>query len=141
MATYNKFESFVGHLAQGVHQLHAAGHTCNYYLTNNTPSASADSVLADLAGITEENGYAPADAQNDASEASGTLTFTTEDKVWTGTTSDPAFGPFRYVVLYNDTPTSPEDPLISWWDYGSSISVNSGETFTADAGASTFTLT
>jgi hypothetical protein len=38
----------------------------------------------------------------------------------------------RLLVLYNDTPTSPADPLIGWWDYGSSISVNDGETFTVD---------
>jgi hypothetical protein len=35
-------------------------------------------------------------------------------------------------VLYNDTPTSPADPLIGWWDYGSSQAVAAGETFTVD---------
>ena len=35
-------------------------------------------------------------------------------------------------MLYNDTPTAPADPLIGWWDYGSSITLASGETFTVD---------
>jgi hypothetical protein len=42
--------------------------------------------------------------------------------------------------MYNDTPTSPADPLIGWWDYGSSITVNNGESFTVDFGASVATL-
>jgi hypothetical protein len=35
-------------------------------------------------------------------------------------------------VLYNDTPTSPADPLVGWWDYGSSITLLDTETFTVD---------
>ena len=58
---------------------------------------------------------------------------TAVDVVWTASGS---MGPFRYVVAYNDTPTSPADPLIEYWDYGSSITLASGETFTADFGAS-----
>jgi hypothetical protein len=46
---------------------------------------------------------------------------------------------FRYVDLYNDTPTSPADPLIAWWDYGSDVTLASGETFTIDYTTSTFT--
>jgi len=130
MATYNKFQDFVEQLGKGIHQLHAAGHMLMLYLTNNAPDAALDAVKADLAGITEQNGYAAADAQNDYTEAGGTGTLTCVDKVWTA--SGGSFGPFRYVVLYNDTPTSPADPLIAWWDYGSAITVNVGETFTVD---------
>jgi hypothetical protein len=56
------------------------------------------------------------------------------------TASGGSFGPFRYAVVYNDTPTSPADPLVCWWDYGSSISCNDGEKFTVDFGASVFTI-
>jgi hypothetical protein len=139
MASYNKFQDFVEQLGKGVHQLHAAGHTLKVYLSNTTPSASADAVKADLAGITEENGYAPEDAQNDYTETGGTATLTCVDIVFTATGG--SFGPLQYAVLYNDTPTSPADPLIAWWDYGSAVTVQDGETFTVDFGASTFTLT
>ena len=46
------------------------------------------------------------------------------DVTWTA--AGGSFGPLRYIPLYNDTPTSPLDPLISWWDYGSSITINDG---------------
>ena len=116
MADFNKFQQFAEDLGKGVHQLHAAGHTLKVYLTNNSPSAADDAVKADLAGITEENGYAAADIQNDYTETSGTGTLTGVDVEWT---ASGAVGPFRYAVLYNDTPSSSADPLIGWWDYGS----------------------
>ena len=43
-----------------------------------------------------------------------------------------AVGPFRYAVLYNDTPSSPLKPVIAFADYGSAITINAGETFTVD---------
>ena len=138
MASYNKFHSFVGDLGEGVHSLQAAGDTLNAYLTNATPDAAADSVKADLAEITNENGYAgPVDIQNDYSETGGTGTLTAVDI--TITASGGTVGPFRYVVIYNDTATG--DPLVCWWDYGSSITLQDGESFDIDFGASVFTLT
>ena len=137
MAAFNKFNHFVLALGQGLHHLHAAGDTLNLYLTNNAPDADLDSNKADLAGITEENGYAAADAINDYAEAAGVGTLTCTDKVWTA--AGGSFGPFRYVVLYNDTHAS--DALIGWWDYGSAITVLTGETFTVDFGASVLTIT
>jgi hypothetical protein len=139
MAAFNKFQDFVEQLAKGVHQLHAAGHTLKVFLTNEAPLA-ADTVKGDMVEITAQNGY-PAggsDIQNDLSEAGGTGTVTAQDVVFTA--SGGSFGPFRYAVIFNDTPTSPADPLVGWYDYGSSITVNDGETFTVDFGASFFTL-
>lgn len=142
MAAYNKFNQFVEDLGDGVHHFKTAGDLFKVYLSNATPSASLDLVKTDLAEITAQNGYPSggSDIQNDASETSGTLTVTAVDVVWTGTTTDPAFGPFQYVALYNDTSSSPLDPLVAWWDYGSAISINNGETFTVDFGASLLTI-
>jgi hypothetical protein len=138
MATYNKFEAFSEHLAEKVHDLNAD--TLKVYATNATPDAAADAVKADLAEITAQNGYPSGgtDVQNATSRTGGTTSVTGVDVTWTA--SGGTFGPFRYVPLYNDTPTSPADPLVGWWDYGSSITPADGESFTVDFGASMFTI-
>jgi hypothetical protein len=139
-ATFVKFYDFVEQLGKGVHQLHAAGHTCKVYLTNNAPSQADDAVKGDLAGITEEHGYAAADIQQDISEASGLLTMTAVDVVFTA--SGGSFGPFRYAVIYNDSIDEEGyvDPLIAYFDYGVSITVASGESFTVDFGDAWMTI-
>ena len=138
MATYNKFQAFAGDIGKGIHDLQAAGHTLKAYLTNAVPDAALDAVKADLAEIAAGNGYTAGgeDIQNDFSEAGGTGTLTGVDFVITA--SGGTIGPFRYVVLYNDTAVG--DPLIAWWDYGSAVTLNDAETFTVDFGASILTI-
>ncbi len=135
MATYNKFEGFVGYL--GLAAVNCNTDTFKAYLSNAAPSASADDVKTDLAEITNQNGYtAPVDMQNTYSEAAGTGTCASTDI--TITASGGSFGPFQYVAHYDDTHAS--DILIQWYDYGSALTVNSGESFTIDYGASFFTV-
>ncbi len=139
MAVYNKFETFVGDLGAAIHDLRAAGHTLEVYLTNAAPSASLDSVKADLAEIATGFGYTgPVDIANDYTEAAGTGTLTGVDVVITA--AGGSIGPFQYVVLQNTTPTSPLDPLIAWWDNGSAVTLADGESFTIDFGASVATI-
>lgn len=126
MASFNKFEVFTTDLCTKVHNLNSD--TLSVYLSNATPSASGDSVKTDLAEISIANGYTgPVDTQNTGSGSAGTYTVSGTKVVITASGS---VGPFQYVVLYNDTPTSPADPLIGWWDYGSAVTLASGETFT-----------
>jgi len=115
MAAYNKFQDFVEQLALGKHDLNA--HVLKCYLSNTVPDAAADAVKADLAEIAAGNGYTAGgeDSQNTLAEAGGTATLTGTKIVWTA--SGGSMATFRYVVLYNDTQTSPVDPLISWWDF------------------------
>jgi hypothetical protein len=138
MATFVKFEAFSEHLAEKVHDLNAD--TLRVYLSNTAPNVATHAVKADLAEIAGGNGYTAggADTLNATSRSGGTTNITGTDIVWTATG---AVGPFRYAVLYNDTPASGVvDPLIGYWDYGSSISLANGETFTVDFGASIFTV-
>ncbi len=136
MATQVFFQDFFEQLGKGVHHLHAAGDTLRVYLTNDTPSVSADAVKADLAGITVQNGYTEADIQNDLTESGGVATLTCVDVEFTATTG--GFGPWRYAVLFNDTATNKN--LISYLDYGTSQSTPAGEKVTIDFGASVITL-
>lgn len=133
MATYNKFQQFVEDLCKKVHDLH--NDTLKVYLTNATPSASADAVKADLAEISAGAGYTAGgtDIQNSVSESAGTATVAANDVTWTASAG--TIGPFRYAAVYNDTPTSPADPLVNWWDYGSELTLADGESFTVDFGS------
>ena len=136
MATYQKFEGFVGYL--GLANITLNTDTINGYLTNNTPSVSADDVIADLAELATGNGYTgPQDSTNTYAEATGTATLVCVD--WTVTATG-SLGPFQWVVHYDDTPTSPLDPLMCFHDYGSAVTLASGESFTCDYGASLLTI-
>lgn len=138
MATFNKFNSFVEDVAEKVHNLGAD--TLKVMLTNSAPSAS-NTVKANLTEISAGNGYTAGGSAvtiTGSSQTSGTYSLVGTDLVFTA--SGGTIGPFRYAVLYNDTPTSPADPLIGWWDYGSSLTLASGETFTVDFGSSILTL-
>jgi hypothetical protein len=130
MATFNKFQSFAEALAEKVHNL--GSDTLKVMLTNTAP-VNTNTVKADLTEITAANGYTAggtAPAISSSAQTSGTYKLVLADVVFTA--SGGSIGPFRYVVLYNDTPTSPADPLIGWYDYGSSITLASGESFTVD---------
>ena len=124
MASFNKFENFVEDLAEKVHNL--TSDQLEIYLALAAPSASADAVKADLAEIATGSGYTgPIDTQNAGSETGGTYTLTGVSL--TITASGGAIAQFRYIVLQNTTPTSPLDPLIGWWDYGSALDLADGE--------------
>ena len=128
MATYNKFNSWVEYLCCAADMFGTAGSTADTlaaYLSNATPSASADTVKADLAEITNQNGYtAPVALANVGTRSSGTLTVTATSFT---VTASGAVGPFQYVAVMNDTLAS--DPLVCWFDYGSAVTLANGETF------------
>ena len=138
--TYNKFNSFVFELGKGTHKLAAANDQTECYLSNATPSASLDNVKADLVEIATGNGYTgPQDVANDYTQSGATSNLTGTDI--TITASGGSIGPFQYVVHQNTTPTSPLDPLINWWDYGTALTLNDGESFKIDFGATIFGIT
>lgn len=110
-------------------------------LTNTVPLAT-NAVKADLTEISAGNGYSAggtAPSITSSAQTSGTYKLVLADIVFTA--SGGSIGPLRYAVLWDDTPTSPADPLIGWWDYGSSITLLTGETLTIDLDGSAGTLT
>jgi hypothetical protein len=137
MASFNKFQDFVKQVGKGVHQLHAAGHTLKVYLTNQLPVAT-DTIKGNNPGITEQNGYTPADIQNDWTESGGTGTLTGVDVEWTAGAG--GFGPFQYAVIYNEIGSPLVNPLVCWWAYTSSISCAVGEKFKVDFASSILTI-
>ncbi len=138
MADLILVEAFGEHLSEKVHDLNAD--TLKAYLSNTTPSASLDAVKADLPEISAGNGYTAGgvDIQNATSRTGGTTSITAVDQ--TITAAGGPIGPFRYVPVYNDTPTSPADPIIGYLDYGSQITLADGEDFLLDFGSALLTV-
>jgi hypothetical protein len=142
MAAYNKFNQFVEDLAKKVHNLDTD--TLKIMLVNSPAPIATNAVKANLTEITAQNGY-PAGGStavfSSGAQTSGTFKLIVADVTFTA--SGGSFGPFQYAVLYNDTPTSPADPLIAWWDYGTSITVTNGNSFSVDLDqvGGVFTLT
>ncbi len=128
MATYNKINDFTEQLMKGVHVWQT--HTFRVALSNSAITAGT-TILGEVTQITQQNGYTTGGyptSINALFETTGTTTVQAAQVVYTA--SGGTIGPFRYVVLYNDSATSPVDALVAWWDYGSSISLLDGETFT-----------
>ena len=124
MASYNKFNSFVENLAEKVHNL--GSDQLKVALTNSAPVAS-NTVLTNITEISYTNLSTRNITTSASSQTSGTYKLVLTDLVLT---ASGAVGPFRYVVIYNDTATN--DELIAWFDYGSSISLANTDTFTLD---------
>lgn len=124
MATFTKFNPFVEALAEKVHNL--GSDQLAVALTNTAPSSS-NSVLADITQISYTNLSSRNITTTSSTQTSGTYKLALQDLVLTASGS---VGPFRYVVIYNDTAAS--DNLVAYYDYGSSLTLSSGETFTID---------
>jgi hypothetical protein len=143
MASFVKLNGFVEHLAEGVHNL--GSNQLVIALSNTAPGsegtpptgATTACVLANVTQISYTNLTSRNVTTSSSSQASGTYALVLTDLVLTASGT---VGPFQYVYLYNDTPTSPADPLIGYWDYGSALTLANGETFTVDFGANVLTV-
>lgn len=136
MASFNKFNIFTYDALAKKHDFTAD--TFKVALSNTAPT-SANAVLADITQISAGNGYTAGGTATSMSlsTSSGTAKATGTDVVFTA--SGGSIGPARYAVLYNDTAAS--DPLVGWWDYGSSITMAATETLTVDFSAANGILT
>lgn len=132
MATYTKFNSFVEALAEKVHNLGAD--TLTVALTNSAPAAT-NTVLANITEISYTNCSSRTVTVSSSSQTSGTYSLVVTDLTLTASGT---VGPFRYIVIYNNTASN--DELIAWYDYGSEVTLNDTDTFTIDFGATLFTL-
>lgn len=125
MAVFNKFDSFVEAVAEKLHDLGAD--QLVIALTNSAPIAT-NTQLSNITQITYTNLSTRNLTRTSSSQTSGLYKLVIADTTLTSTGG--STGPFRYVVIYNDTAAN--DLLIGWYDYGTSLTLNSGESLAVD---------
>jgi len=126
MASYTKFQIYVEDVNHGVHDL--SSDQLVVALTNSAPTVATDGQLSDITEISYVNCSSRNVTTSASSQASGTYKLVCDDL--TLTASGGSVGPFRYIVLYNDDAAN--DELIAYWDYGSNLTLNNGESLLLD---------
>jgi len=134
MATFSKINSFVEALAEKKINLSGAGLTI---ALTNTAHTSTWTKLSELTEVAYTNLSSRVLTVSASAQTAGTYKLTLADLVLTSTGG--TTGAFRYVYIYDDTAT--DDDLICYYDYGSSITLQDGDTFTIDFDGSNGVLT
>jgi hypothetical protein len=127
MAAFNKFIQFVADVFNGVHNFGSDQFRVMY--TNVAPVAT-NSVKANLTEIAAGNGYPNGGsivAITSSTQTGGAYAAAMGTDV-TVTAAGGTIGPLRYAVVYNDTAAG--DPLVGFFDYGSSVTLQIGESIT-----------
>lgn len=129
MASFVKFYSFVEALAEKKHDLGAD--TLKVALSNVAP-ALTNSQLSNITEISYTNCSDRTLITTSSSQSGGIYNLVLTDL--TLTASAGSVGPFRYIVIFNETSTN--DLLIGYSDYGQSITLADGEYILIDFNAS-----
>lgn len=137
MATFNKVNDFV---LNAVHNMDLASDQVVVALSNTAPASESpnpatdgNGILANVTQVSYGNLSSRSVTTSSSTQTSGTYKLVLADI--TLTSSGGSTGPFRYVYIYDDTVTSPADPLIGYYDYGSSLTLNDGDSLTVDFSA------
>lgn len=137
MANLVVFHEFKRYL--GEQEVQLGTHTFKAALTNTAPTQGTDDTFSDITEIAAGNGYTAGGVTlagvsfAETGAGTGVWRFTANDFSWTA--SGGAIATFRYVVVYDDSSTTPDDILVGYWDTGAAQSITDGNTFTGDIGA------
>lgn len=129
MAAFQKFNQFVEDKNHGVHNFSVDQLTVALCAAASAP-VSTDTVLLSLTEVAYTNLSTRNITLTSSAQTAGVYKLTLNDLVLTAT-GGPSSA-FQYIVIYNDTPTAPADPLVGFYDYGSEITLADGETLTID---------
>lgn len=139
MATFQVVDEFVNNLGGGggTGFIDFGADTFKAALTNSAPTKAGSNLLSGITQIGGTGGYAVVTLTGTAltETGAGTGIWEFDSAAFSWTASGAAFDAFRYVVIYDDTPTSPADPLLGYIDYGSTVNLADGATFTVTPGS------
>ena len=139
MPAANKFNLTVQAFVNGGNLNLAVSNDVSKLMLTNTVPVATNNLYSDISGneLASGAGYTTGGATITTASANSsgtqTVTATIANPTWTATGN---MGPFRYVVHYDST----TGQLLAWWDYGSSITLTSGQTFTFTAASGLMTV-
>lgn len=137
MATFQFFDEFKRYSMDGTIDLDT--HAFRAVLSNTGPNLGTNTVKADITEIGAGNGYVALGVSLASvswqETGAGTAIWQWTAADWSWTAAGGSIAAFRYVIVYDDTPSSPADPLVGVLDYGSALTLTDGNTFTVDVGA------
>lgn len=130
MAAFVPVNTALLRIASGVHNFASHQFAVALCAAANAPVAT-NAVLADLTQISYTN-LSSRNLTLVAAETVNTRDFRARFSDLVLTASGGNVATFRYIALYNDTPTSPADPLLGYWDHGADITIVDGSSHTLD---------
>jgi hypothetical protein len=137
MATFTEPDVLSEDIANKIHDFNSD--TFRWVLSNTAPVLGTTFLLSNITQISTGGGYTQ--MTDGAGGLTTTVSFSRSGQTTTvsGTqvvlTASGAVGPFRYLLLVNDTPTSPLNPVVGWLDHGSAVTMAATDTYTIPAGA------
>ena len=138
MASFNKVNDFILHAVQNMDlesdQIKIALSNTAPGSESSDPSADGNGVLANVTEVSYTNCSTRDVTTTSSTQTGGVYKLVLADL--TLTAAGGAVGPFQYLYSYNDTVTTPADPLIGYYDYGTALTLNDGDSFTVDFSAS-----
>jgi len=119
----------------------AGSDTWQLILSNTAPNVATDTTAASATELSTGGGYTAGGVNctiTSSTQTTGVFKLTLAAPASPTWTASGGGFTFRYVILYNLTRTQ----CIGYWDYGSSVAMVAGDTFTPvlDASGGTFTV-
>lgn len=115
VGTWTIYDSFLEYMADGTCDLDGDTFKVALVTSSYTPAQDTHDTWSDVSAneVANGNGYTTGGVTVTQTwvESAGTVTFDSDDPSWTASGGSITA---RYAVIYDDTPTSPADPLVAY---------------------------
>jgi hypothetical protein len=114
--------------------------TYRWTLSNTAPVVGSTNLLSNITQIATGGGYTQmTDGAGGLLATMSALASSGQTTTWAQSanvvlTASGAVGTFRYLIMVDDTPTSPLNPVLGWLDHGVAVSMNTSDTYTIPLG-------